>query len=71
MTEDQIPVAVWSGTFHLFGVDIRCCVLDDGRRLIVGDDIAKLFDAMGSYAAANTKAEAEAMAKFFRWQRGG
>jgi len=39
----KIPEAVWSGTFNVMGVDVKCYVLDDGRRIIDSNDAAKLF----------------------------
>jgi hypothetical protein len=39
----DLPVAVWTGEFTLFGVTLRCHVLDDGRRIIDADDIAELL----------------------------
>jgi hypothetical protein len=41
----DLPVSVWTGEFTLFGVTLRCHVLDDGRRIIDADDIAKLLSA--------------------------
>lgn len=34
MSSAEVPVAVWSGSFRLFGVDVRCHRLSDGRNII-------------------------------------
>jgi len=39
------PVAVWRGTFTLYGVALRCYTLDDGRRVVDADDLHRLFIA--------------------------
>ena len=33
--------------FVLFGVRVRCYVLDDGQRILNGDDVNRLFERMG------------------------
>lgn len=72
MSDDQIPKAVWSGVFPVFGVDLRCAVLDDGRRIIDAEDVAKLFVAFAAMEddAPPTEAETEALDAFMRWQGG-
>lgn len=45
--EKRMPQAVWEGAFTIFGVKLKCYVLDDGRRILDADDVAALFDAMG------------------------
>lgn len=41
----QLPnrVAIWEGSFTLYGVVLRCYVLDDGTRIINADDAHKLL----------------------------
>lgn len=68
MTEDQIPVAVWSGTFRVIGVDLRCHVLADGRRIVNADDVARMFAAADGEA---TEAEVAQLEAFLRWRCGG
>tara|TARA_Y100000310_G_scaffold339452_2_gene432120 strand:+ start:153 stop:353 length:201 start_codon:yes stop_codon:yes gene_type:complete len=43
----DIPAAIWEGSFKVFGVEVRCCVLDNGERVINADDMAALFEARG------------------------
>jgi hypothetical protein len=56
--------SVWQGTFRLFGVDMKCHVLDDGTRIIEADSVRQLFEAMGSGADIGVEAE-----EFARWKR--
>jgi hypothetical protein len=45
---DDIPVAVWSGSFRLFGVDVRCHRLNDGTNIIEEDSMCRLLEAMAN-----------------------
>lgn len=45
---DDVPTAVWSGTIRLFGIDVRCHRLDDGRAIIETESMQKLLHAMAS-----------------------
>jgi hypothetical protein len=68
-----IPRAIWEGTFKLFGVTLRCYVLDDEAktRIINADDVARLFEVMGQeYNVMQMPSDDEAMRDFMRWQRG-
>jgi hypothetical protein len=60
------PVAVWEGTFTIFGVILRYYVLDDGRRMINAEDFAHVLRVMESgerVAMGNVE-------EFARWQKG-
>lgn len=63
MTETGVPTAIWSGTFRLFGVDVRCHTLDDGQRIIEAHSMAELLTAMAGGADAG-----DGIGDFFRWQ---
>ena len=66
MSGDNLITAVWSGTFRLFGVDVKCHTLSDGRRVIEGDSMAALLDAMhGGGAFPDSQTD-----EFTRWQAG-
>ena len=41
----EIPHAVWSGSFNIFGVEIKCHVLENGQHIIEADSIRQLFDS--------------------------
>lgn len=38
--------SVWQGTFQVFGVEVKCHVLSDGRRIIEEDSVVALLQAM-------------------------
>ena len=38
---DELPRVVWSGTFRVFGIDLKCHTLSDGQRVI--ERTASLF----------------------------
>jgi hypothetical protein len=41
-----IPVSVWSGTFKIMGVEIRCHVLDNGQRIIEEESLQDFISAL-------------------------
>lgn len=43
--------ATASATFIVFGVEVKCHVLDDGQRIIEADSAKALFEAMGNPAS--------------------
>lgn len=55
---DGIPVSIHQSTLTIAGVEIVVHQLDDGRRVIEGDGVARVLEAM----AAGTVSEAEAHA---------
>jgi len=61
--------AVRSASFRLFGVDVLCHVLEDGRRVIAEESVHALFAAMAGDKAADVADDAE-VAAFARWMRG-
>lgn len=63
----EVPVSVWEGSFRLFGVEVRCHTLSDGRRIIETDSLRDLLNAMATEKDADGPGELEA---FSRWQRG-
>lgn len=42
----KIPTAIGSSAFTIFGVTVKCHVLDDGQRIVDADDVAAMFRAM-------------------------
>jgi len=66
--ERELPKAIWEGPFTVFGVRLRCSVLDDEAhtRVINGEDLASLFKMMES-ADIPEFGDLEA---FNRWQQG-
>ena len=66
MNQTTLPHAVWSGSFHLFGVDVKCHTLSNGQRIIEADSMHRLLEAMG---AGGPVIDAD-MQEFAKWQRG-
>ena len=64
---EALPTAVWSGTFHLWGIDLKCHVLSDGRRIIEKESFEAFMDAL---ADGMPVADDTDLMAFFRWQRG-
>jgi len=67
----DIPKAIWEGVFPVFGVPLRCYVLDNGQRIINADDMDRLFEFMGTEecGAGRTQKDIEMELIAFRnWQ---
>lgn len=67
MSDDELPHPVWSGSFMLGGVEMKCHVLSDGQRIIEAESIHNFFSAFGEDAPKVDDAELE---KFVHWQWG-
>ena len=65
----EIPTAVWSGSFTLFGVVVYCHNLSNGQRIIEADSLLRLLDAMAN-APAPIKDAVTEFENFARWQKG-
>ena len=63
-----LPKARWSGSFTIFGVDVRCHVLDTGERIIEADSMRSLVEALQVRPIGYD--ETDDMARFLRWQTG-
>lgn len=61
---NDIPIAVWSGSIRLFGVDVKCHRLSDGRNIIEEESMGRMLDAMA--AGSLDVGDVEAFAKFQR-----
>lgn len=59
---NDIPIAVWSGSLRLFGVDVQCHRLSDGTNIIEEESMARLLDAMA--AGSLDVGDVEAFARF-------
>lgn len=62
------PKAVWSGTFTVLGVELKCHVLDNGRRIIEADSMEAFFRAPGDPGSMLDNGE---LITFTEWQKGG
>jgi hypothetical protein len=69
--EKELPKAIAESQFTLFGVTLKCYVLDNGERIIDAKDMENLFEAM-QYANAldDVVAVNEELEKFARWRIG-
>jgi len=68
---EKALVSVWQGSFRIFGVEVKCHVLSDGRRIIEADSMAALLDAWGDpKPIANEGELIGEVERFARWQRG-
>lgn len=65
---DDLPYPVWSGTFMLHGVELKCHVLNTGERVIEAESMEALFSALDQPGAQLDPAELEV---FARWRLGG
>jgi hypothetical protein len=65
-TPDDVPTAIWSGSFMLGGVEMRCHVLDNGQRVIESESVGALFEAMARPDFSFAGGEVDALA---RWQK--
>ena len=64
---ETLPRAVWAGTFKFFGIDLRCYVLEDGRRIIDAGDMSKMYDADMAGVDEGDDSQREA---FVAWLKG-
>lgn len=62
MSED-IPRAIWSGSFQIGGVEVHCHVLENGQRVIDADSLKALFGGDADLTSGDT-------ASFAAWCRG-
>ena len=62
---DEIPKAVWSGTFSVGGIEMQCHVLDNGQRLIDAESMERFVSAAGSVSV-----DTDGVAALSRWLRG-
>ena len=60
------PVPVWSGSFRVFVVDVKCHTLDGGERIIERDSFHELMEAM-----AHPTLDAGDIEAFASWRAGG
>ena len=61
---EQLPTAISESVLSVGGIDLRVAVLDDGNRVIVKDDMDKLFEAWAKGEATPTDEERLTLADF-------
>lgn len=64
----ETPKAVWEGEIVAMGIKLKCFVLDDGRRIIDADSIAKFLEGLADTerAAGNDPDDVLELVKFMR-----
>jgi hypothetical protein len=70
MTATKLPSAIEEKSFEMFGVKIRCYVLDDGQRVLDADDTQGLFAAMENTPQSSVF-DQKAYADLLTFLRGG
>ena len=65
---DEIPVAVWSGSFRVLGVDIKCHTLSDGQRIVEAESAAAFVRAL--HEAPNDPENNADLEAFALWRAG-
>lgn len=68
MSTDNIPKAVWEGTFTVFGVELKCYILDNGQRIVDAECMDKLLEVMNN---PDANAEPGDIDEFTKWQGAG
>lgn len=66
----SLPQSVWSGSFYIFGVEVKCHTLSDGQRIIEADSFHALMQAMGASEPTIDDYNADAMQGFAQWRAG-
>ena len=62
---DNAPKPIWSGSFMLGNVELKCHVLDNGVRIIEADSLEKLL-----YSGEGNNATEAEIIQFANWQKG-
>ena len=65
----ELPTSTWQGSFKIYGIELKCHVLSDGQRIIEGEGLEKLFEAM-SAGGWGQILDHEEINKFAKWQKG-
>jgi hypothetical protein len=65
----DIPNAIGGAVFTLFGVPLRCFILDNGQRVIHEDDVTALLAVMNSDGPVPT-VDAREVEAFALWRAG-
>ena len=69
MSENGIPAAVWSGTFTVFGVELKCHVLETGERIIEAESLNRFLAAFGDGTIDPNRDDPDEE-RFYRWMQG-
>lgn len=61
---DDVPHSVWSGSFEVFGVDLKCHVLSNGQHIIEEASIRELIAAMEASGEPTDEIDITELAKW-------
>ena len=64
---NETPKITWSGSFNLWGVEIKCHNLDDGTRIIEEDSLNALFEGMRTKLSKDDMEDG--FESFARWMK--
>lgn len=67
---ENLPKVKYQDTLTIFGVELKCAVLDDGRRVFDTESIEKLFDAMSDPNTHEESPDSDAMKEFCKFIKG-
>ena len=67
---NKVPKSVSSKVFTIYGIQIQCHLLDDGRRVIASDSLSKLLVAMAN-DIPDLDLEAHDLDHFVMWCKAG
>lgn len=69
--ETDLPYPVWSGSFRLLGVELKCHTLSNGLRIIEAESVRAFLDVLnGCGVDVHHDADDEDAKAFARWQAG-
>ncbi len=63
---DELPKAVWEGSFTLFGVKLRCAVLENGQRIVEAESFHAFLKAMDENPSLVNREELQAFQDWYR-----
>jgi hypothetical protein len=63
----ELPKAVWQGSFNVWGIELKCYVLDTGQRIIDAESMDRFIEALTS--GDHEPDINDELATFLRWQK--
>jgi hypothetical protein len=73
MQQSELPYPVWSGSFRLLGVELKCHTLSNGQRIIEAESMHTLLKMLGDetgHSLEEWPPEPEQAEAFARWSKG-
>mgnify|MGYP001616957005 CR=1 FL=1 len=66
----ELPTAVWSGSFKLLGVEIKCHTLSDGQRIVEAESVDAFVRALRDSGVLDDPQDHPDLEAFARWRAG-